>query len=74
MRKSLALLCSALALALAGCATGGGSKPVAKSGFDDNTDYVKMTQITRDALIRGYRIVWIHAPQKDSRPQPPSGG
>ena len=70
MRKFLALSCgTAFVLALAGCA---GEKQVVKSGFDDDADYVKMTQINRDALLRGYRIVWIHAPQKEV-PKPTGG-
>jgi hypothetical protein len=74
MRKFLALSCCALTLALAGCAGDGGSRTV-KSGFDDDADYVKMTQINRDALLRGYRIVWVHAPQKEApRPPVPTGG
>ena len=71
MRKFLALSCSLLLLALAGCASPAGS---VRSGFDDNADYVKMTQINRDALLRGYRIVWIHAPEKEApKPVPKDG-
>jgi hypothetical protein len=71
---SLALICYALTLALAGCATSGQTAQKGMSGFDDNADYVKMTQVTHDAYIRGYRIVWIHAPQKDVKPPAPTGG
>ena len=71
MRKFLALSCCALVLAIAGC---GSDARVVKSGFDDNADYIKMTQINRDALLRGYRIVWVHAPQKEPPRAAPTGG
>ena len=71
MHKFLALSCSLLALALTGCASPAGS---VKSGFDDNADYVKMTAINREALQRGYRIVWIHAPEKEKPRMSPTGG
>ena len=71
MRKFLVLLCSLPLLAIAGCTSDARS---VKSGYDDNADYVKMTQINRDALLRGYRIVWIHPPQKaPPKPVPTDG-
>ena len=71
MHKFLALLCSLLVLALAGCASPAGS---VKSGFDDNADYVKMTAVNREALLRGHRIVWIHAPEKEKPKSVPTDG
>jgi len=72
MRKFLALLCAASLFALAGC--GPPPRDAVRSGFDDSSDYIKMTQINRDALLRGYRIVWIHPPQKEPPKPMPAGG
>ena len=72
MRKFLVLLCMLSLIALAGC--GPPPRDAVRSGYDDNADYVKMTQINRDALLRGYRIVWIHPPQKaPPKPVPTDG-
>jgi hypothetical protein len=70
MRKFAMVMASSLLLALVGCASTGGSKSAmnGSSAFDDDVDYAKMTQITQDALRRGYRIVWIHPPQKPKSP------
>ena len=73
MRKyALVLLCAASLIALAGC--GPPPRNAVRSGYDDDADYVKMTQINRDALLRGYRIVWIHPPQKEAPKPAPTGG
>jgi hypothetical protein len=72
MRKFLVLLCMLSLIALAGC--GPPPRNAVRSGFDDNADYVKMTQINRDALLRGYRIVWVHAPQKEPPKPTPNDG
>jgi hypothetical protein len=51
---------------LAGCATSGTKSEMAMgtSGYDSDFDYAKMQLMTEDAQRRGYRIVWIHPPQK----------
>jgi hypothetical protein len=35
-----------------------------RSRFSEDVDYQKMAIITDDALGRGYKIVWVHPPQK----------
>ncbi len=51
--------------ALGGCAT---SQPrtnaTPQSAFEADVDFQKMAIITEDALSRGYKIVWVHPPQK----------
>ena len=65
MSKSRILFTAVAVCALAGCATTGGSSSAASmSTYDDDIDYQKMAIITEDALSRGYKILWIHPPQK----------
>jgi hypothetical protein len=35
-----------------------------RSRFTEDVDYQKMAIITDDALGRGYKIMWVHPPQK----------
>ena len=54
---------------LGGCATtsnmsAGNSRTIAQTSFDEDVDFQKMAIITEDALSRGYKIVWVHPPQK----------
>ena len=37
---------------------------MAQSAFEADVDFQKMAIITEDALSRGYKIVWVHPPQK----------
>ena len=37
------------------------------SRFAADVDFQKMAIITEDALGRGYKIVWVHPPQKSKR-------
>ncbi len=68
MRTSRVLLSLAAPALLAGCAaTGGASQPLTKSGYDADVDWEKMTIITRDAEMRGYKVLWVHPPQKRDR-------
>lgn len=65
MRQMKWLMAAIAIAALGGCAT---SAPrtnyVAQTSFDADVDFQKMAIITEDALTRGYRIVWVHPPQK----------
>jgi len=69
MRKSLALCTGLIAVALTGCTAGGNTKTGMRSSnsLDDNADYQRMTEITRDAMLRGYRVVWVHPMQKERK-------
>ena len=67
MRRFAMLTAVGLILGLAGCASSGGAKTTAvmnPNAYDGETDWAKMTVITREAESRGYRIVWVHPPQK----------
>ena len=64
MRKSiLAFFAVAVVGSLSGCATSG-EPVVAKSPFDSDIDWDKVTVITRDARSRGYDVVWVNPPSK----------
>jgi hypothetical protein len=68
MRTSRVLLSLAAPALLAGCAaTGGASQPLSKSGYDADVDWEKMSIITREAEMRGYKVLWVHPPQKRDR-------
>jgi hypothetical protein len=68
MRTSRLLICLAAPALLAGCAaTGGASQPLSKSGYDADVDWEKMSIITREAEMRGYKVWWVHPPQKRAR-------
>jgi hypothetical protein len=60
------LIVFAAAGALTGCATSGTKSEMgaARSGYASDFDYAKMQIMTEDAQRRGYRIVWVHPPQK----------
>ena len=56
---------------LSGCATtssgsanASGTRTIAATAFEEDVDFQKMAIITEDALSRGYKIVWVHPPQK----------
>jgi starvation-inducible outer membrane lipoprotein len=71
MRKFLATVCITVVFGLAGCAStvGGTAGTSVKAGgsFTDDIDYAKMAIITEEAQRRGYRIVWVHPPQKNTK-------
>ncbi len=67
MRTFRVLLSLAVPAVLAGCAATGGSQPLSKSTYYDDVDWEKMTVITRDAEMRGYKVWWVHPPQKRVR-------
>lgn len=67
MRRLRSCIAVLAVCAIAGCATTGSSdgyRQTSRSSYHDDIDYQKMAIITEDALSRGYRIVWIHPPQK----------
>lgn len=66
MRKFALLTVCGLVVALAGCATAGSNKTAMRGSVstDDEVDWAKMTIISRDAERRGYKVVWVHPPQK----------
>ncbi len=66
MRRLCTLIALVAASALTGCATSGTKSEMGmgRSGYDSDFDYAKMQIMTEDAQRRGYRIVWIHPPQK----------
>lgn len=67
MHASRILLSLAASALLAGCAATGGSQPLSKSGYDADVDWEKMSIITREAEMRGYKVWWVHPPQKRTR-------
>ncbi len=67
MQKSRILLSLAMPAVLAGCAATGGSQPVSKSTYYDDVDWERMSIITREAEMRGYKVWWVHPPQKPAR-------
>lgn len=68
MRKVTAAVLGGAMLALVGCASTGSSTSD-YSQFDADADYAKMAQITEEAMARGYRVVWVHPPQKKKAEQ-----
>ena len=65
MRRFAMLTAFGMILGLAGCASGSSnSRSMVAGAYDDEVDWAKMTVITREAENRGYRIVWVHPPQK----------
>jgi hypothetical protein len=60
--RSIALV--SLFAVLAGCAASPDRVVVSQSTYYDDVDWVKMTRITREAEMRGYKVWWVHPPQK----------
>jgi hypothetical protein len=49
---------------LAGCAASPQREIASRSTYYDDVDWVKMTRITREAELRGYKVWWVNPPQK----------
>lgn len=66
MRKFAMVTVIGLVVGLAGCAGGASTRSAMKgtNSADDEVDWAKMTIITNDAQRRGYKVVWVHPPQK----------
>jgi len=73
MRVVKWLVAAAAIAMLGGCATtssgsSSGTRSIAQTSFEEDVDFQKMAIITEDALSRGYKIVWVHPPQKRKAP------
>jgi len=61
---SLMVAAFAAVLMTAGCMT---DDSMAKSGFNDNIDYRKVSLVHEQAQRSGHQIVWVHMPVKKYR-------
>lgn len=71
--RTASLFVAVLAIAgLSGCAGSTSSNLRADAapsgGFNSDVDWAKVHYITDDANRKGYKIVWVHPPQKRGQP------
>ncbi|MBL8296897.1 MAG: hypothetical protein JNN30_01000 [Rhodanobacteraceae bacterium] len=60
--SKILLCCAAVSsLALAGCASSGGSK---KTSYDYQVDQEKIVSVNKWANDRGYSVTWVNLPHK----------
>jgi len=67
MRSVWMVVSSALVLSLGACTHAERSMTStlpAYGSYTDDIDWARVNVITEDALRKGYKIVWIHPPQK----------
>lgn len=60
------------AVATSGCMSSGSSNvraEVKESGYNSDIDWALVNFITDDAQKKGYKIVWVHPPQKKNPPR-----
>ena len=67
MRIITLIIMIVAAVALTGCTTSGSNNvraEVRESNFNSDIDWTLVNFITDDAQKKGYKIVWVHPPQK----------